>query len=195
MKKTITMQEIFGKNKTNSELEFEIENIEEHIINKIKHQKYILKKDAYFWFVNGALHHENDEPAFSFFAGLHTIYAKNGFFHRDNNLPAIIIKSSSGEILKGFWYSNGKINRGNDKPAVVYNNGTLIWYKDNLMHRDHNKPALIDETMEKKEWYYNGKLHRENGHAIISRNKKLYALNDKIINKEEFNKFNKFKSF
>jgi len=195
MKKTITIQEVFGKNKTNSKIEFEIENIEEHIINNIKHYKYVLKKDSYFWFVNDELHHENDEPAFYFLGGLHIVYAKNGIFHRDNDLPAVIMQSSEGEVLKRFWYINGKINRKNDKPAVIYENGTLIWYKDNLIHRDNDKPALIDESMEKQEWYINGLLHRENGYAIISKNNKFYALNGKKVNEEEFNKFNKFKTF
>lgn len=195
MKKTITIKEIFGRNPTNSNIEFEIENIEEHIINNIKHYKYVLKKDSYFWFVNGELHHENNEPAFYFLGGSHIIYAKNGIFHRDNDLPAVIMSSRQGDILKRYWYINGKVNRENDKPAAIYEDHTFIWYKDNLIHRDNDKPAFIDKFMGVKKWYINGLLHRENGHAIISKKQKTYVLNNKKVNEEEFNKFNKLKSF
>lgn len=195
MKETITLQEIFGKNKTNSTIEFKIESIEEHIINNIKHLKYILEKESYFWFVDGQLHHENDEPAFYFLDGIQIIYAKNGLFHRDNDLPAVISNSKEGVKQREFWYLNGLLHRDNDKPAIIYQNGTYIWYQNNMIHREDDQPALIEESTNKKEWYINGKLHREKGYAIIFKNKKAYALNGKVLNEEKFNKFKKLQSF
>ena len=49
---------------------------------------------------------------------------KNGLYHRDNDLPAIIF--SDGDQ---YWYKNGKINRDNDLPAVIFSDGSQIWCK------------------------------------------------------------------
>src|SRR3989344_2097281 len=54
------------------------------------------------------------------------------------------------------WYKNGKRHRENDKPAVVWSDGTQEWYKNGQLHRENDKPATVwsDGT---QEWYKNGK--------------------------------------
>ena len=56
-----------------------------------------------------------------------------------------------------YWYKNGFSHRDNDLPAVIYNTGTMAWCKNGNYHRDRNLPAVIyyDRTMA---WYINGKF-------------------------------------
>jgi len=37
----------------------------------------------------------------------------------------------------------GQIHRDNDKPAIIYSDGTQHWYKNGLRHRDNDLPAII----------------------------------------------------
>jgi len=53
----------------------------------------------------------------------------------------------------------------NDKPAVIYQNGTRLWYKNNLLHRDHDQPAII-YTNGQQQWYRNGHLCSESGAVV-----------------------------
>jgi len=63
-------------------------------------------------------------------------------------------KYTSGTM---YWLKNGWYHRDNDLPAIIYNTGTMSWYKNGDYHRDNNKPAIIyhDGTMA---WYINGKF-------------------------------------
>jgi len=55
----------------------------------------------------------------------------------------------------------GNLHSYNDKPAVVFKDGTKIWYK-------------------------NGKIHRLNGYARINRNgAKYYYVDGKLINPDK----------
>src|SRR5580704_8843778 len=40
----------------------------------------------------------------------------------------------------------GKLHRINDKPAVIYYNGTKVWYINGKRHRDNDQPAAIFAT-------------------------------------------------
>lgn len=88
-----------------------------------------------------------------------------GKLHRDNDLPAI--EHDNFKI----WFQNGKRHRSNDLPAVEYTNGRRFeWYRHDRRHRDGDLPAIIDKctkTRWREWWYKNGKLHRDNGPAII----------------------------
>jgi len=67
-----------------------------------------------------------------------SIWYKNGEYHRDNDLPAVI--QANGEQR---WYQYGKLHRDNDLPAIIYYNGDQFWYKNGLSHRDNDLPAII----------------------------------------------------
>ena len=41
------------------------------------------------------------------------------------------------------YRKNGILHRDGDKPAVIYNDGTMFWYKEGKIHRDGDKPAVI----------------------------------------------------
>jgi hypothetical protein len=43
-------------------------------------------------------------------------------------------------------------------PAVIY-------LKDDMLHREDDLPAIV--TPGRQEWYYNGRLHRDNGKPSI----------------------------
>jgi len=50
-------------------------------------------------------------------------YNKDGQFHRENDLPAIIFKSGKKQ-----WCKNGKLHRENDMPAVIFEDGSKSWW-------------------------------------------------------------------
>lgn len=107
------------------------------------------------------------------------IHKRNGKFHRDEDLPAVIWKDGSkfwfqddklhrdgdqpAEIRADGtqqWYQNGQCHRDGDRPAVVYGCGSRYWYQKDKLHRDNDLPAAVrvDGT---QEWYQNGELHRD----------------------------------
>ena len=81
---------------------------------------------------------------------------KNGFQHRDNDLPAVIYTNGTKE-----WYKNGNYHRDNDLPAAILANGTQYWYKNGLRHRDYDLPAVIYANGDQV-WYINGIIRRDN---------------------------------
>ena len=42
------------------------------------------------------------------------------------------------------WYYNGLLHRNNDRPAIVWKDGTQEWYWRGKLHRGLNKPAIIE---------------------------------------------------
>ena len=50
----------------------------------------------------------------------------------------------------------------------VFEYGTQKWYKDGKLHREDG-PAVIIGSI-RQEWYRNGELHREDGPAVIDGN-------------------------
>lgn len=58
----------------------------------------------------------------------------------------------------------GRLHSFKDKPAITYPDGRLYWYKDGVIHRGYDKPAIISENAEM--WLSNGKFHRINGPAV-----------------------------
>jgi len=58
----------------------------------------------------------------------------------------------------------------------VYDNGTTFWYLNGKLHRE-NGPAILRNDGS-KEWFFNGQLHREDGPAIEAGNgTKFWFLN------------------
>ena len=84
------------------------------------------------------------------------LWMKNGKYHRDGDLPAIIRTSGEKE-----WWRNGDRHREDDLPAVICYNGDKIWWRNGVIHRDGDFPAII-RTNGEKQWWRNGFPHREN---------------------------------
>ena len=67
----------------------------------------------------------------------------------------------------------------------VDTNGTKTWYKNGKLHREDG-PAIICHDGQ-KEWYKAGKRHREDGPAVeFFSGGKQWWVNDKRYTKEEF---------
>jgi antitoxin component YwqK of YwqJK toxin-antitoxin module len=67
----------------------------------------------------------------------------------------------------------------------VSKNGAQEWYLDGKLHREDG-PAII-LTTGTKEWYKNGELHREDGPAIeYSDGTKKWYLNDEQLTETEW---------
>ena len=49
-----------------------------------------------------------------------------------------------GRVYVTRTYKNGKENSFNDEPSDVYANGTKYWYKNGKLHRGNGKPAVIE---------------------------------------------------
>lgn len=97
--------------------------------------------------------------------------------HRDQDQPACIGIALIHNTKTLLWYINGKLHRGDDKPAyVVYNIKTHVavcsrWYQHGVLTRI-GKPARIikdlsgDTTL--SEYYLDNVLHNEAGPASIA---------------------------
>lgn len=62
----------------------------------------------------------------------------NGEEHRDGDLPAFVSDSLSA------WYQHGIRCRADDKPSVVWADGTQEWRLDREYHRDGDQPVQVD---------------------------------------------------
>jgi hypothetical protein len=80
---------------------------------------------------------------------------KEGKYHRDGDLPAIISQYGYQS-----WYKEGKRHRDGDLPAVIHANGAREWYKEGKLHRDGDLPAVI-RADGYQSWYKEGKRHRD----------------------------------
>jgi hypothetical protein len=134
------------------------------------------------WYKHGKLHRDGDLPAVD--SSDTKEWWKDGERHRDGDLPAVETSNGNKE-----WYKHGKLHRDGDKPAMEESNGTKIWFKDGLKHRK-GRPAVVYLHGDiKEEWWFNGELHRENGHAIVYKNgDKLWYLNGKKYKKSEYDR-------
>jgi hypothetical protein len=96
--------------------------------------------------------------------GKEYIITKNGL-HREGDLPARVFSDGSME-----WHQNGIYYRENDKPTSINAHGCQFWQNSKMIisgyHRDDDKPAIIHSEKcfysNMREWWVNGKRHREN---------------------------------
>ncbi len=78
-----------------------------------------------------------------------------------------------------FYSMEGKEHR-EDGPAIIRKNGDKEWFINGKHHRDNDLPAIEDATGYKA-WYMNGKRHRLNDPAIIYQyERKEWFLNGKL---------------
>jgi hypothetical protein len=123
---------------------FELKNIKLKLLEIYKNDR-----GTQYWYKNGKYHRDNDLPALILANG-DQYWCKDGKQHRDNNdLPAVICVNGSQH-----WYKNGNRHRDNDLPSMIYSNGRQHWYKNGLKHRDNDLPAVIYSNGE-QHWYKN----------------------------------------
>jgi hypothetical protein len=82
------------------------------------------------------------------------------------------------------YYIFCKLQRPDDLPAIIRDDGAMMWYKNNKLHRINN-PAVIYESG-RQEWYYDGVLHREGDYpAIIVPNDIMMYYKYGVIHRDE----------
>lgn len=83
------------------------------------------------------------------------IWYSNGKIHRDDDLPAIVFASGLQQ-----WYKNGKLHRDNDKPAHIHPSGHIVYYKQGRLHRNADFPAMLHPDGS-CDFVYQGQLWKE----------------------------------
>ena len=132
----------------------------------------------HLWYIENQLFRANDKPdtieyynnginSTIFYEKWHDI---NGRLHRDIK-PAVIKYDINGRKIAKIWYTNGMINRTNNKYSYFVvnpdNTKEYRWYKNNVIYRNNDKPAKVilynDDRVKIQIWYnINGLKHREN---------------------------------
>jgi len=51
----------------------------------------------------------------------YVVFRKNGFCHRNNDLPAVVCADGAKE-----WHQNGQLHRDNDLPAITYESESQV---------------------------------------------------------------------
>ena len=67
--------------------------------------------------------------------------------------------------------------------VCVHDNGDEFWYLNGKLHREDG-PAIVCRDGY-KEWCLNGKPHREDGPAVIANGDKFWCLNGKSVSEAE----------
>lgn len=83
-----------------------------------------------------------------------TVTVKQGLIHSSYGMPAVVVQYTGGTI--DMWFNEGKLDRENDKPAVMYSDGIMVWYKNDLPDRNI-LPAFISSKYTVT--YLKGKMH------------------------------------
>lgn len=90
-----------------------------------------------YWFQNGELHRDDDQPAVEWATGTKLWY-QHGELHRDNDQPAMEWANGNKE-----WYQHGEMHRDNDRPAVEWANGDKEWWQHGKRYRDNDCPVIV----------------------------------------------------
>jgi len=86
------------------------------------------------------------------------------------------------------YYYDASGERHNEHgPSIIHSSGTKIWFIHGKIHREDG-PALM--TNRGEIWFYQGMIHRLNGPAENSReiNQLCYYIHDKQYTKKHYNK-------
>jgi hypothetical protein len=161
-----------------------VDKISGHTYNKYKNMWYrddllYYDKDACIlfdenftkWYIDGELTMSVDRvtgDTYNSFGQLHSFYDrpsksdsnitswhKNGEYHREDDLPAVIEDSYNKHSQS--WYKNGKLHREDDLPAVTIKialTKEMRWYKHGKLHRSGLRPAIIQIYLFNVNKYY-----------------------------------------
>ncbi len=84
------------------------------------------------WYRHGKCFRERDQPVEVNSTGTMLWFDSNGKLHRDNDLPAQIIRNSIDDPnWVKTWYRHGECFRESDQATEVNSNGTMLWYDSN----------------------------------------------------------------
>lgn len=112
------------------------------------------------------------------------IFYVDGLKHRETG-PAMILKCGSK-----IWYRNNLIHRDHDSLPAEMRRDTMVpynaYYQDGKLHRENGPAIIFSGSSPSKEWFKNNIRHREDGPAIITKDKKLYFLRGQELKKKEF---------
>ena len=86
-----------------------------------------------------------------------------------------------------YYYDESGDRHNEHGPSIIHSSGTKIWFIHGKIHREDG-PALMTSLSEI--WYYQGMIHRLNGPAENSKeiNELCYYINDKQYSKRNYNK-------
>jgi hypothetical protein len=86
----------------------------------------------------------------------------------ENGIEYTVKESTHGDK---YWYLNDGLHRINDLPAVEYITGNKEWFVDGKRHRDNN-PAIITSNGT-KHWFIEGEEYTEKEFLYYTRKKKI----------------------
>jgi hypothetical protein len=86
-----------------------------------------------------------------------------------------------------YYYDSSEERHNDHGPSIIHSSGTKIWFIHGKIHREDG-PALM--TSRSEIWYYQGMIHRLNGPAEDSKeiNELCYYIWDKQYSKKHYNK-------
>jgi hypothetical protein len=110
-------------------------------------------------------------------------YFKDGVFHRDDDLPAVIYKNGQKE-----WWINGKLERRNANPVVIFENKSELWFstlsEDDDYHHNtyfyYNDAGKGDYSNSKKVMTHLGFFMPEEMYS----NKTQYFYREKLLHRD-----------
>lgn len=73
-----------------------------------------------------------------------------GFLHSIFGEPAFVHFGVSKS-----WYYRGRFHRDNDLPAIIIDDGRMAWYQHGELHRDNELPAVVRPD-DDNEWWIRG---------------------------------------
>lgn len=142
------------------------------------------------WYKDGVPYREGGLPVVVHTSGSQLWKDTNNVLHRDGDLPAVIDADRStlewhvhgqrrreqedlpavicnGDHAYMEWHNAaGQLHRDDDKPAKVFESGTMMWFQAGKYHRDGDLPAVISSDG-KQEWYQNGLRHRHHDQPAV----------------------------
>jgi len=77
---------------------------------------------------------DKTEYTFEKYTSGNKYWYKNGLYHREKDLPAVIYSDRDM-----YWYKNGIQHRENDKPAVIYSDGRMYWWENGIFIKEYKK--------------------------------------------------------
>lgn len=108
----------------------------------------------------------------------------------------VLLEYDESAILKNKFGDKGKYFDNNGQLRVIYVDSIVSkFYVDKngyLASPKNGKPTLVRRISDAEYaqfWYRNGKLHRVNGPAVLSKRNTQYWLNGKEYTKKEFDEY------
>lgn len=101
----------------------------------------------------------------------------DGEIHREN-APAVIKKTHAGVVLSEYFICHNKKHRVGGPATITRDRGrvSICYYKDDKLHRENEQEQFVPAVVETvnsvvvlEQYYINGRLHRDDGPAHITR--------------------------